>query len=322
MGNTRIEWTEVSWNPVTGCSKVSPGCKNCYAERMAKRLKGRFAYPRDEPFKVTLHPERLQEPFGGKGKVFVCSMGDLFHEEVPFYYVAKVFDICLDERCRKHTFLVLTKRPERIKKFWKWLEDFQGGEGEEYWSEYYDFLNITKFYKKDMPNIWFGVSIENQKMAEKRIPILFEIPAAKKFVSCEPLLGPIDLERPFGQGVGKLLIDYLDWVIVGGESGPGARPMHPNWVRSIKNQCVQNNVPFFFKQWGAFLPRNQFNGKIDFKYKRWGTMNVYGEFLEGMMPLNGFQGIYPDFEYLILEVGKKRAGRELDGKIWDQCPIS
>ncbi|MBU1699640.1 MAG: phage Gp37/Gp68 family protein [Candidatus Eisenbacteria bacterium] len=240
---TKIEWTNETWNPVTGCTKISVGCKNCYAERMAKRLAGRFGYPRDEPFKVTLHPERLEEPLHRRKPrmVFVCSMGDLFHEDVPWEFIVEVFLIMA--RASHHTYQILTKRPERMR----------------------EFCSAEQFNAGPFKHLWLGVTAENQKAADERIPILLDTPAAIRFVSCEPLLGTMDLRRFFlapngvpphhavvrglhgegGQG--------LDWVIAGGETGPGARPMHPDWAHDICNQCIAVAIPFFFKKMGQGL---------------------------------------------------------------------
>jgi protein gp37 len=211
---TKIEWTELSWNPVTGCSKISPGCKNCYAERFALRLQN-MGNPRYKcGFKVTLHSDLIEAPFHWQkpSLVFVNSMSDLFHETIPFEFIKKVFDVM--NRCSHLQFQILTKRSKRMVELSNKLT----------WSR----------------NIWTGVSIEYQKYIW-RILDLQKIPAFIRFVSCEPLLGPID----------ELPLNGLNWVIVGGESGPGARPMRKEWVLSIRNQCEQKGVPFFFKQWGG-----------------------------------------------------------------------
>lgn len=223
MSATKIEWADARWNPVTGCSRVSEGCRNCYAERMAKRLAGRCEYPADDPFSVTFHPGRLHEPTRWRKprRVFVCSMADLFHDDVDVAWLHGVFDVI--SACAQHTFMVLTKRPERMFNF------FAGTSGAG--------LNV-----EPMPNLWLGVSVENQAAATDRIGWLLDTPAAVRFVSCEPLLGPVDL-LPW--------MASLDWVIVGGESGPGARPMHPYWVRNIRDLVVDYERPFFFKQWGG-----------------------------------------------------------------------
>jgi len=238
MGNTKIEWTDRVWNPVTGCSPVSEGCRNCYAKRMAHRLRGRYGYPKDDPFRVTFHPGRLDEPLKWKkdSKVFVCSMADLFHENVQFEWIGHVWDAIFnrsfpDRIANKpyHTFLILTKRPCRVLQFEKWLEK----DNRNVW---YD-------------NIWLGVSVENQQTADERIPVLLQIPAAKKFVSVEPMLGFVDFQW-------DIYTDDIrpDWVICGAETGPGARPMNPDWARSLRDQCRAAGVPFFFKQMSKKAP--------------------------------------------------------------------
>jgi len=211
---SKIQWTEATWNPVTGCTKVSPGCQNCYAERMAKRLAGRCGYPADEPFQVTLHPERLGDPLKWRKprKIFVCSMGDLFHAKVPCEFIFRVFNAM---NCAfQHEYQILTKRVRRL----MYLD------GELEWADH----------------IWMGVSVENADYIG-RIDELRQTRAAVKFLSLEPLLGPLP----------NLNLTNIDWVIVGGESGPGARPMKEEWVTDIRDQCLTSKVPFFFKQWGG-----------------------------------------------------------------------
>jgi len=230
---TKIEWAEESWNPVTGCSRVSEGCANCYAERMAKRLAGRCGYPADDPFRVTFHEDKLPAPLHWKKPrvVFVCSMGDLFHEDVTYEELTMVWNVMLEADW--HLFLVLTKRPERMR----------------------------EFIRVPLPNVWLGVSAENQARADERIPVLLSIPAAKRFVSIEPMLGPVELGEYLYSDYDVAAMDNqlltplegfkhikLDWVIVGGESGPGARPIHPDWARSVRDQCRDAGVPFFMKQ--------------------------------------------------------------------------
>lgn len=209
-----IEWTESTWNPVTGCSEVSPGCAHCYAKTFAERFRGVAGHPYEVGFDLTLRPERLTQPFEWKRPrlVFVNSMSDLFHEDVPDSYIAEVFAVMA--AARLHTFQVLTKRGERLREIAPRL----------CWPD----------------NVWMGVSVENQRFVG-RIDDLRSTPAAIRFLSCEPLLGALDLQ-----------LDGIDWVIAGGESGRGARPMRPEWVRAIRDQCVSARVPFFFKQWGAF----------------------------------------------------------------------
>ncbi len=244
--STKIEWTDETWNPVTGCSKVSPGCKNCYAERMAKRLAGRFGYPeKPHSFNVTLRPDRMDEPLHWRKPrmVFVCSMSDLFHPEVPDYYILRVFRIMGRPSTDKHIFQILTKRPERMR---DWVNQYVVDE----WSRPDPFKNI-----------WLGVTAENQEAADQRIPVLLSTPAAVRFVSVEPILGPIHFRMPnfsdSGYGPGWLKAGNaaggpsLDWVIAGGETGPSARAPNPEWVRDQRDQCVVAGVPFFFKGWGG-----------------------------------------------------------------------
>lgn len=233
MSKSSIEWTESTWNPVTGCNKLSPGCKNCYAEKMSKRLKAMGQRNYANGFRLTLQPHMLELPLRWKKPqtIFVNSMSDLFHKNVPFEYIEQVFDVM--KRAHWHRFQVLTKRADRLEQLSPMLE----------WA----------------PNIWMGVSVESQKYVS-RIDHLRRTGAQTKFLSLEPLIGPLN----------NLDLLGIDWAIVGGESGFGARPMPLNWVTSIREQCVDAGVAFFFKQWGG--------------------------------------------------VQKKRHGRELEGRTWDQMP--
>ncbi len=228
-----IEWTEATWNPLTGCTKVSPGCKHCYAERIAKRLHAMGQPNYANGFRLTLHERMLELPLRWKRPqtIFVNSMSDLFHQDVPEEFIFRVFDVM--DRAHWHRFQVLTKRPERVAELDRVLP----------WR----------------PNIWMGTSVENSRYTF-RIDLLRQTRAAVKFLSLEPLLGPLpDLD-----------LQGIDWTIVGGESGPGARPIDATWVTDIRDQCQAARVPFFFKQWGG--------------------------------------------------VQKKRAGRLLDGRTWDEMP--
>lgn len=211
---SHIEWTEVTWNPVTGCDKISQGCKNCYAERMAKRLKAMGSVRYANGFAVTLHNDLIDLPRKWKKSriVFVNSMSDLFHPDVPTEFIQAVFKTM--NETPQHTYQILTKRSERLLKLSKHL----------YWSK----------------NIWMGVSVEDDQVME-RIIDLQKVPAITRFLSLEPLIGPLD----------KLPLDDIHWVIVGGESGPKSRPMYDTWVNSIHRQCKKARVPFFFKQWGG-----------------------------------------------------------------------
>ena len=209
-----IEWTEMTWNPVTGCLKVSQGCKHCYAERMAKRLRAMGAVRYRNGFEPVLHEDLVDLPKRWKKPrvIFVNSMSDLFQEDVPDDFIRRVFATM--RACPQHTFQILTKRSERLKKLGKTLV----------WSE----------------NIWMGVSVEDARVLG-RITDLASVPAHIRFLSCEPLIGPLE----------NLSLKDIHWVIVGGESGPGARPMKREWVESIHSQCRSSDVPFFFKQWGG-----------------------------------------------------------------------
>ena len=232
-GASRIEWTETTWNPVTGCTKVSAGCKHCYAGRMSRRLRLMGLEKYRNEFEVTTHEGALADPFRWRKPrlVFVNSMSDLFHEAVPRRFVAAVFDVM--NRASRHTYQVLTKRPGRAVELGRRLA----------WT----------------PNIWLGASVESERWLE-RADILRGSSASVKFLSLEPLLGPLP----------GLDLNGIDWVIVGGESGPGARPMEGGWVREIRAKCSDSEVPFFFKQWGG--------------------------------------------------LNKKRKGRTLDGRTWDEMP--
>jgi len=228
-----IEWTGSTWNPVTGCVKISPGCKHCYAERMARRLQAMGQPNYVNGFALALHEHAIELPLNWKKPqtIFVNSMSDLFMKEVPKGFILKVFEVM--RKAHWHTFQVLTKRSERL-------------------------LELSPELKW-APNIWMGVSVENQDYTY-RIDHLRETGASTKFLSLEPLLGQIP----------NMNLEGIDWVIVGGESGPGARPMDASWVIDIRNQCLKSKVPFFFKQWGG--------------------------------------------------TNKKKAGRELEGRVWDEMP--
>jgi protein gp37 len=250
-----IGWCTKTWNPVTGCSKVSPACDHCYAERMSKRLAGRFGYPADNPFGVTFHPDKLDEPLTWRNpqRVFVCSMGDLFHEDVDMEWFLRIFDAMWE--APQHTYLLLTKRPECMREWVDWT--------------------VRHAWQCDGnsslgPHIFLGVTAENQEQADKRIPILLDTPAAKRFVSCEPLLGPVNLQGDShgsdwlqgwevvteteydrqGQAYpvpAQSQTERLDWCICGPENGPGKRPMDLDWARSLRDQCVSAGVPFWYK---------------------------------------------------------------------------
>ena len=292
--NNPITWTDETWNPIVGCSKVSEGCQHCYAERMAMRLKamGRPQYQDvvDEngwTGKTNLVYSTLNKPYHWKKPrmIFVGSMTDIFHESVPFWWLNSVF-IAMEEN-PQHIFQILTKRPDRMGHF------------------------LTAEWTAKIPdNVWLGVSCENQKAADERIPFLLQIPAKVRFVSVEPMLEAVDLtdyftgpNRLVATGNKSMPVDNigslkLDWTICGGESGPGARPLHPDWVRSLRDQCQIADISFHFKQWGE-----------------WGQHCYIVLPEKSGVPFHMFDdGLY------VFRIGKKKAGRELDGKIWDEFP--
>lgn len=324
--STGIEWTDETWNPVTGCDHVSPGCDHCYAERMAVRLAGRAGYPADEPFRVTLHPDRLDQPSRWRKprRVFVNSMSDLFHRDVPDEFIAEVFAVM--GAAEQHTFQVLTKRPQRMARLLsspEWSARLVHDHG------------IPAAGRGPFPNVWLGTSVENQRYAELRIPHLLATPAAVRFLSIEPLLGPISLRwakwhdyyRDGWRERGEVQDEYdgarrLDWVIVGGESGPGARPMHPAWVRTLRDHCTAAGVPFFFKQWGAWGPEGPLDARPS-SLALDGTLYAPGElsFPDGPRWGEALRAGHGDGQLVATyRAGKKVAGRELDGRTWDEAP--
>jgi protein gp37 len=296
--NTGIEWTDATWNPIVGCSIVSPGCTNCYAMRWAyarlDRPHNQFPHYRGTTQgskaggvwtgKLALAPDHIiQAPLKWKKprRVFVNSMGDLFHEDCPDEWIDHVFIVMASTP--QHTFQVLTKRAERMRRYITELREKRS--------------IIPDAFPWPLPNVWLGVSAEDQRRADERIPLLLDTPAAVRFISAEPLLGPIDVThidsgRPFHVNALVGYFDHtngrdhqtrLDWVIAGGESGPNARPMHPDWARGLRDQCAAAGVPFFFKQWGELAPNG--SGR-----------------------------------YSMIKVGKKAAGRLLDGREHNDMP--
>ena len=333
---TDIEWADETWNPVIGCSPASSGCANCYAERMAARLAVMLpdhqyhmvtdyvSEERDEKDKFSGWNGRtafvesaLEKPLRSwrSKRIFVCSMGDLFHETVPLEWIDRVFAVMA--MCPQHTFMILTKRPERMAEYFQGIGRlpvdcdrdmtlFDGWRG-----LYGSRLNDRPSWP--MLNVWLGTTAENQEQANKRIPELLKCPAAVRFLSVEPMLGPVDLETcfwkarhgcktyPFNLPLEHRtkVINVIDWVICGGESGPGARPMHPIWVRDLRDQCKAAAVPFMFKQWGE-----------------WGDM------ADDWTGRNGCRRHVLNQPYTIImaRCGKKKAGRVLDGVTHDEFP--
>lgn len=302
MGETSIEWTDRTWNPVTGCTKVSQGCKNCYAERVFPRAYSQLCtcghaqsvhryiaiadYPCDVHdcncvcFKqraftdVRVHDYRLDQPLRWRKpqRVFVNSMSDLFHEDVSFEFIDKVFAVMA--LAPQHTFQVLTKRPERMREYFAdvgYRQEMIGIEAEHvsgldrfvYPAEPWRDTPINPRWTLPLPNVWLGVSVEDQKTADERIPLLLQTPAALRFISYEPAIGPLDMRAkcpPYYAA--HLRSDRIGWVIIGGESGPGARPFNIQWARDVIAQCKAAGVPVFMKQLGA-RPMRQFDRSID-----------------------------------------------------------
>jgi protein gp37 len=363
-----IEWTDSTWSPVTGCTKVSPGCDHCYAETIARRFAGQPTFPNG--FDVTLRPDRLDVPLRWKKprRIFVNSMSDLFHKDVPDEHIAKIFAVMA--ATPRHTYQVLTKRHARMrallssKAFHELLE-----------REHLD-LTVNQHPEIAQPrqtyplaNVWLGVSVENQQWADIRIPALLKTPAAIRFISAEPLLGPLDLTshllvpcpcckgEPHDDGCGHCddaacdngFVRGLHWVIVGGESGHGARAMHPDWVREIRDACTQTHTPFLFKQWGEWGPAPFVIRVCDPKVGWTGTDEALADakraaeaqgathvhtgsaYVEdgeqrfhlheiGHKPWSLERVGLPDGMEPIRRWGKKRAGRALDGRTWNQFP--
>lgn len=319
---TGIEWTDATWNPITGCSKVSQGCKNCYAERIFQR-----PYPGRDFTDVRTHPERLEWPIRWRGakqakaegrpsRIFVNSMSDLFHEEVSEEFIRTVFRVMGE--AEQHVFQVLTKRPKRMLEIVKAMEDEE------------DFATLSgRDDEFPFKNVWLGVSVENQETADERIPILLQVPASMRFLSYEPALGPVDLYHcgAIEQWLPKIsdagiqatwqYDPKIDWLIAGGESGPHARPSHPQWFCDVRDQCQAAGVPFFFKQHGEWIGRDIQDvvvkpGSVDPSRCRWVGADGSVRRIE--------MGYMESGDEFVIHLGKKRAGRLLDGKEWNELP--
>ena len=314
--HTGIEWTDATWNPITGCSVVSPGCTNCYAMRLAgTRLKdhpsraGLTMPGKAGPVwtgEVRFNEQWLNQPLGWRNRrmIFVCAHGDLFHERVPDEWLDRVFRVM--EAADWHTYQVLSKRSRRQR----------------------DYL-IARYRDRRPPaHIWVGVSVEDQRRAEERIPDLLATPAALHWISAEPLLGPLKirpwlttlraspplsaaaLRRPIPGGPASSFNTRLGWIVVGGESGPAARPMHPFWVRRLRDDCEAEQVPFFFKQWGAWVPAGQF-----------ASAAIPADPFVRKLSLRGkVSDVENDFNVTICRVGKEAAGALLDGRHHHEWP--
>ncbi len=314
---TKIEWTDATWNPITGCSVVSPGCTNCYAMKLAGgRLRG---HPSRKgltiPSKagpvwtgeVRLNEEWLDQPLHWREprRVFVCAHGDLFHEAVPDEWIDGVFAVMA--LCPQHTFQVLTKRPSRMREY---IDRRTETDDQGYPAEAIRVCMTVRAAKPGkycksivwpLPNVWLGTSVEDQVRANERIPPLLETPAAVRFVSAEPLLAQVaifDMDGPVDVPDG--VPSPIHWVIVGGESGSGARPMHPEWARGLRDQCQAVGVPFFFKQWGTWVPND-------------------AAFRADVVP-GAVRHPWGRCQPAMAHVGKRLAGRHLDRRTWDEYP--
>jgi protein gp37 len=338
---TTIEWTDASWNPVRGCSRVSEGCRNCYAEKIAARFSGK-----GEPYEglaqikhirrvngstetteshwtgeVRFIEEHLKDPPRWKKprRVFVNSMSDLFHEGVPDEWIDKIFAVMA--LAGRHTFQVLTKRPQRMLEYMQRLSRGIKPIEAEARAMGHTFLygSENQFSTLAWPirNVWLGVSVEDQKNADMRVPLLLKTPAHVRWVSYEPALGPVNFgsylqghcaEHDFAGGFCTERqhngVQHLNWIVCGGESGTHARPMHPDWARRARDQCVAAGVPFFFKQWGEWAPRCNFE-QSNTPVPRYGAAIADGQ--TGLCTYR---------------IGKKKAGRLLDGREWNQFPVT
>jgi protein gp37 len=331
---TGIEWTDATWNPVTGCDEVSPGCDHCYARTVAERF-GAPAFPNG--FGVTLRPHKMDQPlrWTRPRRIFVNSMSDLFHAEIPDDYIAQVFAVMA--LAPRHTFQLLTKRHGRMRSllsntgFTAMVRAATHELANEHrldWPE-----SRPSGWEWPLRNVWLGVSVEDQRWADLRIPVLLATPAARRFISAEPLLGLVSLQRWISPGctcpaIGNPWFSHaptcpirtgitgsgaLDWVIVGGESGRGARPMHPVWARNLRDQCATAGIPFLFKQGGEWAPVADEVRDTDILLHPSGdrmasqqVRQMYPEIVAGVTPMR--------------RVGKKRAGRVLDGTTHDGYP--
>jgi protein gp37 len=356
--NSRIAWTEATWNPVTGCTRVSAACDHCYIERTPPFRMAHRRFDRPGPGSTTgvrLHSDRLGQPqkWRQPRRIFVCSQADLFHREVPERYIAEVFAVM--SIATQHTFQVLTKRPARMRTllsspgFWMQVNAARVVRG-------YHPLPQDVVDQRYLPNVWCGVTAENQRWADTRIPILLDTPAAIRWVSVEPMLGPVDLTCC--AGINALGPDWcggsgaphplLDWVVCGGESGPGARPMHPVWAGFLRDQCVSEGTPFHFKQWGEWGPapwvvricdpsagwqgtaEELTAAKADAEargathsYPVWANLYGHEPHRATHKPWSGERReLEGESQASIRRWGVKKAGRELDGRTWDEYPAA
>lgn len=302
---SKIEWTDNTWNVVTGCTRVSPACDRCYIEKTPPFRMERRKFDGDRPGSTTgvrLHPDRLDWPLtrwkNKPARIFTCSLADIFHEDVPDDFLADVFGVMA--HARQHTFQVLTKRHARMRSLLS-SEKFIDSVADRILRD--DKYARARWAAKNwpLPNVWLGVTAENQDWFDTRVHALASTPAAVRFVSAEPLLGPID---PW------IYAKDIDWLITGGETGPGARPTHPDWFTDLRDACVDKGVPFFFKQWGDWAPGGQVAHVSG--YRPDPKVRPQRACVGETDPL--------DWHTEMLRVGKKVAGRELDGRTWDEFP--
>ena len=301
---TAIEWTDATWNPIrarhrktraTGwyCQRVSPGCKNCYAAAINVWRGNSMDYAADrladvELFldeKTLMAPLKWREP----RMVFVCSMTDLFAPFVPITWIGRIFGLMAE--ASRHTFQILTKRPENLSAWSSGVMHYPGGD------------RTQRPVMGWPPNVWLGVSVENEEMAKRRIPRLLQIRAAVRFVSYEPALGPGNFAPYLPDYHGSNRTRWIDWLICGGESGSGARPMHPDWARSARDQCTSAGVPFFFKQWGKWVPEPaEYRERVEMRRARGFRIHTFED------------------QEQVWRIGRKAAGRLLDGREWNEYP--
>lgn len=332
MGDSKIEWTNKTWNPVTGCHKISPGCKHCYADRLFPKV-----YPGRKFEDVRTHDDRLNQPLSWKTpqRVFVDSMGDLFHKDVPFEFIDQCFAVMA--LAEQHTFQVLTKRADRMREYFNSIRPHHSEnthadtrEIVRSWAaQHWAWVNRRgdEDIRWPLPNVWLGTSTEDQETFDERVEHLAACPAVVRFVSAEPLLGDIDVGNAFDDPPDGSTYGKIHWVIAGGESGPKARPSHPDWFRYLRDQCANAGTPFFFKQWGewasthpegALSPHNGWCSPI--AHTDFITRNAsYKSDVEPTMSKGKFALEKEGFAFMH-RIGKQKAGRLLDDRLHDEYP--
>lgn len=325
---SHIEWTDATWQPITGCSVVSPGCTNCYAMRLAgTRLRhhwSRQGLTQDSKAgpvwtgEVRINERWLEQPLRWRRprRIFTCAHGDLFHEAVPDEWIDRVFAVM--QRASRHTFQILTKRAKRMRDYTNAL--YPEADSEKWFARgFVSPLGSRRHASQSFRNVWLGVSVEDQARADERIPELLATPAAVRFISAEPLLGPIDISPWIDPAIEHPLIDdpRIVWVIVGGESGPGARPMHPDWARSLRDQCQAAGVAYFFKQHGEWIDADA--RRAHGFYERLDHPMTWSE-AGALAREQGVPCEHQSDGSTLMRVGKRAAGRQLDGREWSEFP--